>query len=541
LTGSVSSVSAMVFMQDSERAATLAQEYGVDAGLHLNLTLPFSTRRCPARLVEHQQRIAAFLRSSRFAPAMYHPGLAGSFRYVVEAQLDEYARLYGFSPRRIDGHHHMHLAANVLGQKLLPAGTIARRNFSFNRGEKFLFNRLYRQGQNRLLARRHRLTDFFFDLLPLDAPRLEKIAAVSRAHNVEIETHPTDPQQYAFLMRGELAAICPGVEIAKGYALRDPDFLEPVAAQRRGSETAGPVGETIPHICICVCTYKRPLPLRRLLHCLGGQETGGLFTYSIVVADNDEARSAEATVGEAKTASSVSMKYCHEPARGIARARNKATANAEGDFIAMIDDDEFPAPGWLLKLFTTYKSYHVGGVLGPVKRHFDETPPEWLKKSGLYDRSVNPTGKRVDWREARTGNALVKRALFLSDGEPFRPEFKSGEDRDFFRRKMAEGNEFVWSAEAEVFEVIPPARWTRSYYLKKALLQGAAFALRPDCGARSILKSAVAIPLYVAALPFALLAGQHHFMTLMVKLCDHAGKLLFKMGINPIREEYVSD
>jgi hypothetical protein len=27
----------------------------------------------------------------------------------------------------------------------------------------------------------------------------------------------------------------------------------------------------------------------------------------------------------------------------------------------------------------------------------------------------------------------------------------------------------------------------------------------------------------------------------MVKICDHSGKLLMLMGINPIREEYVSE
>ena len=52
------------------------------------------------------------------------------------------------------------------------------------------------------------------------------------------------------------------------------------------------------HISVCVCTYKRPHLLKRLLKELLRQDTGGLFSYSIVVADNDEARSAEATVSE---------------------------------------------------------------------------------------------------------------------------------------------------------------------------------------------------------------------------------------------------
>src|SRR5437879_7585 len=55
--GAVSSASAMVFMGDSVRAAAVAREYGVEAGLHLNLTTPFSAAGCPAGLLAHQQRV----------------------------------------------------------------------------------------------------------------------------------------------------------------------------------------------------------------------------------------------------------------------------------------------------------------------------------------------------------------------------------------------------------------------------------------------------------------------------------------------------
>ncbi len=296
-----------------------------------------------------------------------------------------------------------------------------------------------------------------------------------------------------------------------------------------------------PHISVCICTYKRPIALKRLLAKLDGQDSGGLFTYSIVVADNDAVHSAEAIVREAQMSSSVVVKYCVEPIQGIARARNKVIENAEGEFVALIDDDEFPLSDWLLKLFTTCQAYNVDGVLGPVKRHFEEKPPMWLEKSRLYDRRVNPTGMAVDWREARTGNVLLKRQVFDGDAAPFRPEFKSGEDQDFFRRRIEEGRAFIWSREAEVFEVIPQARWTRTYYLRKALMQGGNAALHPDCGALSLLKSVVAVPVYTVALPFAFVAGPHRFMALLVKLCDHAGKLLAAMNITPIREEYVSE
>jgi len=297
----------------------------------------------------------------------------------------------------------------------------------------------------------------------------------------------------------------------------------------------------VPHICVCVCTYKRPHGLGRLLRELDGQQAGGLFTYSVVVVDNDETKSGENAVSAAASSVAFPVVYDVEPRRSIALARNKAVANARGDFLALIDDDEFPAPNWLLTLYRTCDEWGVDGVLGPVIRHFDEPPPAWLKRSRFYDRRINRTGTPVRWKEARTGNVLMKAKVVAGEDAPFRPEFRAGEDQDFFRRKIEAGFAFIWSADAKVFEIIPPARWKRTYILRKAALQGATAALQPNCDARSIAKSVVAIPLYALALPFALLLGHHRFMSLTEKLFNHLGKLLMRMGINPVREAYVSD
>lgn len=162
LRGSVSSVSAMVFMEDSERAAEIARERGIDAGLHLNLTTPFSGTVRDNRLIVQQERLAQYLGRHRLASAVFHPGLADSFKYVVQIQLEEFRRLYGEKPKRIDGHHHMHLCANILLGGILPKGTNVRRNFTFAPGEKSLGNRMYRKIVDRILSRRHHLTDYFF-------------------------------------------------------------------------------------------------------------------------------------------------------------------------------------------------------------------------------------------------------------------------------------------------------------------------------------------------------------------------------------------
>jgi len=69
----------------------------------------------------------------------------------------------------------------------------------------------------------------------------------------------------------------------------------------------------------------------------------GQFTYSIVVADNDQLQSARPVVLEFRSASPIPVTYCAEPQQNIALTRNRAIANASGDYIAFVDDDEFPA------------------------------------------------------------------------------------------------------------------------------------------------------------------------------------------------------
>ena len=46
------------------------------------------------------------------------------------------------------------------------------------------------------------------------------------------------------------------------------------------------------HISVCVPTFRRPRMLAHLLRCLAAQDTGGDFTFSVTVIDNDPAASA---------------------------------------------------------------------------------------------------------------------------------------------------------------------------------------------------------------------------------------------------------
>jgi chitin disaccharide deacetylase len=170
--------------------------------------------------------VSVYLNRHRFAQVMYQPGLSRSFQYVVAAQLDEFSRLYHKAPDRVDGHHHMHLCANVLLPGLLPARTVARRNFSIQPGEKSFFNRTYRRITDRILARRHRMTDFFFSLSPLEpASRLERIFALARKFVVEVESHPENIEEYEFLLEDKLFSPNGNLKVAPSFALIGEETL----------------------------------------------------------------------------------------------------------------------------------------------------------------------------------------------------------------------------------------------------------------------------------------------------------------------------
>ena len=293
----------------------------------------------------------------------------------------------------------------------------------------------------------------------------------------------------------------------------------------------------LPHITVCICTFRRPVYLKRLLEQLQEQATGDAFSFSAVVCDNDAGQSAAPIVSDACKSATMAMVYCCEPRKNIALARNKALDQAHGEFVAFIDDDEFPAAGWLQSLLSACERYAADGVLGPVRPDFESPPPHWIVKGGFCERPEHKTGRKMPWEECRTGNLLFRRRILEITAEPFRADFGTGgEDNDFFMRFTRHGCLFIWCNEAIVYETVPPCRYTRGYMIKRALLRGRNLLKLPVDRFPLLTRSIVAVPIYCVALPVLLVLGPHWFMRYCVKLCDHLGRLLAVLGINPISE-----
>jgi glycosyltransferase involved in cell wall biosynthesis len=299
--------------------------------------------------------------------------------------------------------------------------------------------------------------------------------------------------------------------------------------------------EHIPHISVCICTYKRSEMLRKLLGELQKIETGGLFSYAAVIIDNDYEGSAKKTIEDISADSFIGLEYHIQPQKNIALARNMAIQKARGDYVAFIDDDEFPVSGWLLNLYQACRDFKADGVLGPIRPHFEVPPPDWILKGRFCERPEYKTGTRLHWNRTRTGNVLLGRHL-LEGQYPFNPQFAAGgEDVNFFKEKMDKGHVFVWCNEATVYETVPPARLRASFFIKRKFLQGNISVLyqgtmdRFRDKAGSCIKSFTAFLLYTAILPFTLLAGFHVFMKYMEKDIYHVGRLLAIFGLVAVK------
>ena len=191
------------------------------------------------------------------------------------------------------------------------------------------------------------------------------------------------------------------------------------------------IAQTGPHICVCVCTFRRPSLLQQTLEALTKQEGRGRFTFSIVVADNDQGMSARPVVDHCASNWSGQITYCSEPVQNIALARNLALQHATGDYVALIDDDEVPAPDWLMRMLQTCEQLGADGVLGPVLPRFEVRPPSWILKGSFCQRP-----QYTNWSCARLATSKNwKRISCQGDARTRRKCFR----RSFSRRRRGHG------------------------------------------------------------------------------------------------------
>lgn len=232
-------------------------------------------------------------------------------------------------------------------------------------------------------------------------------------------------------------------------------------------------------VAICICTYRRPAGLRRLLEGLAAQAFPDTPapTISVVVTDN-EGNPESRDICDGFRQTGLSLTYNHEPRQGISHARNACLDNlpAGTDFVAMIDDDESPDSHWLNHLLLAQSHTAADIVVGPTLPAFEEGVADWIRASGFFAKPENPecyADLQPD-PPAATCNVLVKAEIFSDAGMRFDPRLalSGGEDKLLFQDLKLRGYRFAWAADAKVTEYIPRERASFNYMWREAYRRG---------------------------------------------------------------------
>ncbi len=230
-------------------------------------------------------------------------------------------------------------------------------------------------------------------------------------------------------------------------------------------------------VAVCIATHRRPEGLLGLLYALDAQELPAGVRMRAVVVDNDAAASARGVCREAAGHLSYPLHYAVEKRRGIPQARNRALAEGlSDDFVAFLDDDEVPEPGWLAALLRAQREHAADAVAGPCRPRFAEPPPAWVVAGGFFERPRFASGERLE--VAFTHNVLVRSAALAGLGTLFdeRLALCGGEDVELFRRFVRHRHRIVWADDAAVYDLVPAPRATLRWLLRRALRVGASGA-----------------------------------------------------------------
>jgi glycosyltransferase involved in cell wall biosynthesis len=294
-------------------------------------------------------------------------------------------------------------------------------------------------------------------------------------------------------------------------------------------------------VAVCVTTYLRPLGLARLLQALDALEfvKSPAPELEVVVVDNDPAGSAATVCDEWRARLRWPLRYEHETRRGVSQARNRAVAaTRDADFIAFIDDDEVPAPGWLDELLRVQAAYEADVVSGPVLERFEEGAPDWVIRGKFFTPRRDPTGfRRVD---PGAGNVLIRTAALEGMEPPFDERFAltGGEDTHLFLRLANAGRVMVWADDAVAYEYIPRSR-TRVRWILLRVYRGANTwsacerELQPSLRARGmrVAKGVARIAAGAALLPVSWLFGRHMIVRSLWYMSFGAGNLAGMAGL----------
>ncbi len=197
----------------------------------------------------------------------------------------------------------------------------------------------------------------------------------------------------------------------------------------------------MPTLSICICTYKRPQGLARLLKAVTPQVSTG---REIVVVNDG---SHDPAYEQALMPFRDTIRYLVNPSNlGVAESRNVVARAASGEYVVYIDDDCVPPSWWIDWIDAKLEAFpSLDIVAGPTRPLHPESGSTFMSRMQAhfgFIPQIHEWGTTVVFP---TANLAVRRKFLLDNGGfgfpgPF---FGAAEDTEFANRAALAGGRLV--------------------------------------------------------------------------------------------------
>lgn len=261
-------------------------------------------------------------------------------------------------------------------------------------------------------------------------------------------------------------------------------------------------------ISVAICTWNRHQLLDQTLGSLAKMKIPSGIQWELIVVDNRSTEPEVPAILE-KWQDHLPLKSVVENVQGHSASRNRAVAEATGDYIVWTDNDVLVSTDWLTSYCHAFQDHpdavYFGGPIHPV---IDDCP-DWIRQTWEICAPVFAERKLADTEIPLGHNKLPYGANFairMDSQKRFEYDTKWGRKKDgmlgedevsVLRKIIDEGGAGFWVPSAQLEHQIPPDRATIAYVARYYHGQGFANALKDkiDRSTRQIWWDAITLSL----------------------------------------------
>jgi glucosyl-dolichyl phosphate glucuronosyltransferase len=238
-------------------------------------------------------------------------------------------------------------------------------------------------------------------------------------------------------------------------------------------------------VTVLICSRDRGPSLRRTLESLLSPRNLTIPDWEVlVVIDHDSLESTRSICREFQKDFAPHFRFLIQEDRGKSRALNRGIAAAQGDVLAMTDDDVVCAPGYIQGIRSVFADSTISGAQGRILLDCEGGLPEWMSAKhqafmSLFDHGEQPK----PWHCSLFGTNMAVRTEAARVVGGFAPELgpkEAGfcEDTEFSLRLLKAGYTFVYAPQILVRHQLPRERLTRSFFRRRYFNLGRSDAYR---------------------------------------------------------------